>query len=316
MSYFHKPVLLEEVIDRANPKPGENIIDGTVGGSSHAMEFLKRTSPNGKLLGIDLDNEALLESKRKLKEYSERIILEKGNFSNFLEFTKKHNFYPINIFFLDLGISSNQLDNDKMGISFLKNSPLDMRIGSNKDGEDNRTIAEHIINNWNENDIRSILKDYGEEKYANFIAKKIVNERKEKRIIRTWQLVEIISKAVPQKYKKQKIHFATRTFQALRIAVNRELESLENALPQILNSIESGGRICVISFHSLEDRIVKRFFQKESKECICDLKIPVCVCKHKKRLEILTRKPVMASEREITLNPRSRSAKLRIAKKI
>ena len=316
MSYFHVPVLQKEVVEIANPKPGENLIDGTVGGGGHAKAFLQKISLDGKLLGIDMDDEALVESKRKLGEYSDRVILEKGNFVNFLEFAEKHNFYPINIFFLDLGISSQQLNSDIMGISFLKNAPLDMRIGGNKYDEDDRTTAEYIINNWSEGDIRLILKDYGEEKYANFIAKKIISGRKEKRIVSTWQLVEIISKAVPQKYKKQKIHFATRTFQAFRIAVNQELENLEAVLPKILDHIEVGGRICVISFHSLEDRIVKRFFQKESKDCICDPKIPVCVCGHKKRLEILTKKPIVASEQEISANPRSRSAKLRIAKKI
>ena len=314
--YFHMPVLLEEVIEIADPKLGENLIDGTVGGGSHAEAFLKRTSPDGKLLGIDLDDEALIESKRRLEEDSSRVILEKGNFVNFLEFTEKHNFYPINIFFLDLGISSHQLNSDTMGISFLKNSSLDMRIGGNRYNEDDRMTAEYIINNWSEEKIRSILKDYGEERYAGFIAREIVSVRKGKRIVSTWQLVEIISKAVPQKYKKQKIHFATRTFQAFRIAVNQELESLEAVLPKILDHIEVGGRICIISFHSLEDRIVKRFFQKESKGCICGPKVPVCVCGHKKRLEILTKKPVMASEQEISANPRSRSAKLRIAKKI
>jgi 16S rRNA (cytosine1402-N4)-methyltransferase len=312
--YFHVPVLLEEVIEITDPKPGENLIDGTVGG--HAKEFLKRTSPDGKLLGIDLDDEALIESKRKLEGYSDRVILEKGNFVNFLEFAEKHNFYPINIFFLDLGISSQQLNSDTMGISFLKNSSLDMRIGGNRYNEDDRVTAEYIINNWSEEKIKSILKDYGEERHANLIAREIVSARKEKRIISTWQLVEIISKAVPQKYKKQKIHFATRTFQAFRIAVNQELENLEAVLPKILDHIEVGGRICVISFHSLEDRIVKRFFQKESKDCICDSKVPVCVCGHKKRLEILTKKPIMASKQETSSNPRSRSAKLRIAKKI
>ena len=314
--YFHIPVLLEEIIEIADPKPGENLIDGTVGGGGHAEAILEKTSPSGKLLGIDLDNEAIIESKRRLDKYSKRIILAKGNFIDFVELKKEYNFYPINIFFLDLGISSQQLNSDTMGISFLKNTPLDMRIGGDKYNEDDRTTAEYIINNWSEGDIRLILKDYGEEKYANFIAKKIINGRKEKRIVSTWQLVEIISRAVPQKYKKQKIHFATKTFQAFRIAVNQELENLDAVLPKILDHIEVGGRICIISFHSLEDRIVKRFFQKESKDCICDSKIPVCVCGHKKRLEILTKKPVMASEREISVNPRSRSAKLRIAKKI
>lgn len=316
MSYFHIPVLLKEVIKIVDPKPAENLVDGTIGGGSHAKMFLERTSPDGKLLGIDLDSEALAESKRKLEEYSNRIILEKGNFVDFAEFAKKYNFSPINIFFLDLGISSQQLNNDILGISFLKNAPLDMRIGSDKNSEDGRVSAEYIINKWSEEKIKSILKNYGEERYASLIAKEIASARKIKKIINTRQLVNIISKAVPGKYKNQRIHFATKTFQALRIAANNELGNLENVLPQILENMAIGGRIAIISFHSLEDRIVKRFFRKEAKDCICNVKVPVCVCGHKKTLSILTKKPIVPSEREIMNNPRSRSAKLRVARKI
>ncbi len=316
MPYFHIPVLLKEIIETVDPKPGENLVDGTIGGGSHAEAILKKTSPDGKLLGIDLDFEALAESKRKLEEYSSRIILEKGNFVDFAELAKKNNFSPINIFFLDLGISSQQLNDGSRGISFLKNAPLDMRIGSDKNSEDSRVSVEHIVNNWKEENIKSILKDYGEERYAGLIAREIASARKNERIANTQQLVDIISKAVPGKYKNQRIHFATKTFQAFRIAANNELENLENILPRILDNMEAGGRIAVISFHSLEDRIVKRFFQKEAKDCVCDVKVPVCVCGHKKRLSILTKKPIVPSEQEIISNPRSRSAKLRVARKI
>lgn len=315
MSYFHIPVLLKEVIETVDPRPGENLVDGTVGGGGHAEAILKKTSPNGKLLGIDLDSEALAESGRKLEEYSKRVILEKGNFVNFAELAKKNNFSPINIFFLDLGISSQQLDNDMLGISFLKSAPLDMRIGDGENGN-NRVSAEYIINNWSEEKIKLILKDYGEERYAVLIAREIVSSRKTKKIVNTKQLVDIISKAVPGRYKNQRIHFATKTFQALRIAVNNELNNLENVLPRILDNMEAGGRIAIISFHSLEDRIVKRFFQREAKDCVCDVKVPVCVCGHKKRLEIITKKPIVPGEEEIRNNPRSRSAKLRVARKI
>jgi len=314
--YFHIPVLSKEIIEIVNPQPGENLVDGTLGGGGHAELFLEKISPNGKLLGIDLDNEALIENERRLKKYSKRVILEKGNFVDFLEFTEKHNFYPINIFFLDLGFSSQQLNDDDLGISFLKNNPLDMRIGGQGIGKDYRFTAEYIINNWSEEKIRKILKDYGEEKFAYSIAKALVIARKEKSIVSTQELVDIISKSVSTRYKNQRIHFATKTFQAFRIAVNEELENLQNVLPKILENIEVGGRICIISFHSLEDRIVKNFFRKEAKDCICDVKIPLCVCKHKKQLEIITKKPIMATAEEIAINPRSRSAKLRIAKKI
>jgi len=316
MTYFHIPVLLKEIIKIVDPQSGENLVDGTIGGGGHAELFLEKISPNGKLLGIDLDSEALNEDQRRLKKYSKRIILERGNFIDFESITEKYKFYPINIFFLDLGFSSQQLNDDNLGISFLKNSPLDMRIGGQGVENDYRFTAEYIINNWSEEKIRKILKDYGEEKFAYSIAKAIVIARKEKLIINTQELVNIISSAVPTKYKNQRIHFATRTFQAFRIAVNEELENLQNVLPKILKNIEVGGRICIISFHSLEDRIVKNFFRKEAKDCICDVKIPLCVCKHKKQLEIITRKPIMATAEEISMNPRSRSAKVRIAKKV
>lgn len=316
MSYFHIPVLLKEVIEVIDPKPGENLVDGTVGGGGHSETILEKTSPSGKLLGIDLDSEAIIASKRKLEKYSERIILKKGNFVNFSELTKEYNFHPINIFFLDLGISSQQLNNEALGISFLKNTPLDMRMGGYNYKTNNKKTAERIINDFNEERIIAILKNYGEERHAKSIVSEIVRERKIKKIVNTEQLVDIISKAVPKRYKNQRIHFATKTFQALRIAVNDELENLEKVLPRILENMEVGGRIAIISFHSLEDRIVKQFFRKESKDCICDSETPVCVCNHKKRLEIITKKPIIASEEEISKNPRSRSAKLRVAKKV
>ncbi len=316
MTYFHIPVLSKEIIETVNPQPGENVVDGTLGGGGHAELFLEEISPDGKLLGIDLDCEALAENQLRLKKYSDRVIFEKGNFVDFDSIKKKHNFFPINIFFLDLGFSSQQLNDDDLGISFLKNSPLDMRIGGQGVDNDYRFTAEYIINNWSEEKIKKILKDYGEEKYAFSIAKEIVIARKEKLIISTKELVGIISQAVPTRYKNQRIHFATKTFQAFRIAVNEELENLQNVLPKILENIEVGGRICIISFHSLEDRIVKNFFRREAKDCVCDVKIPLCVCGHKKQLEIITKKPVMATKEEIAFNPRSRSAKLRIAKKI
>lgn len=316
MPYFHIPVLLKEVIDNVDPKPGENLIDGTIGGGSHAKAIMEKTSPNGKLLGIDFEEEALNECEEKLKEYAGRIFFDKGNYADFMEPARKFNFGKINIFFLDLGISSHQLDNESLGISFLKISPLDMRLGGYDLKDDDRKTAEEIVNNYSEDEIVSILKNYGEEKNAKKIANAIARERKEHRISNTTQLVEIISKAVPERYKKQRIHFATRAFQALRIAVNRELENLENTLPVVLDNLEQGGRIAIISFHSLEDRIVKNFFKKESKNCICAPEVPVCVCNHKKRLEIITKKPIAAGEEELSKNPRARSAKLRIARKI
>ena len=310
------PVLINELLETVNPKPGENLIDGTIGGGGHAEKILEKTSPSGKLLGMDLDEEAIRASKQRLEKYSNRIFLTKGNFVDFVDFTKECNFHPINIFFLDLGISSEQLDSEMLGISFLKNAPLDMRIGRHNYLGDDRTTAENIINNWSQDKIESILKEYGEERYAKNILENITKARKEKKIVNTTQLVDIISGAVPSGYKNRRIHFATKTFQALRIAVNRELENIEKVLPLALENVAAGGRIAVISFHSLEDRIIKHFFQKEAKDCICEAQVPKCVCGHKKRLEIITKKPIGPSDNEILANIRSRSAKLRVAKKI
>lgn len=314
MAYSHIPVLINEVLEFLDPQPGENLIDGTLGGAGHSKAILERTGPNGKLLGIDMDAEAIRASRMNLEKFSDRVILERGNFLNFARFQDENSFEPLNLFFLDLGISSKQLDDEMLGISFLKNSPLDMRLG----GEEiiGGVSAEKILNTYSEEKIFNIIKNYGEERYARNIAAAIIRERKEKRIGSTKELVDIIASAVPEKYKHGRIHFATRTFQALRIAVNSELVNLEKVLPQVLDRMAVGGRIGVISFHSLEDRIVKRFFATESKDCICAVDVPVCVCAHRRRLDIITRKPVRPTAEEVERNPRARSARLRVAKKI
>lgn len=314
MSYSHIPVLLSEVLASLDPKPGENLIDGTIGGGGHSKAILEKTGPNGKLLGIDLDAEAIETSRMNLQEFGDRVILARGNYVNFAQLQDEYKFEPVNLFFLDLGISSKQLDDEMLGISFLKNSPLDMRLG----GEEltGGTSVEDILNNYSEEKIFNIIKNYGEERYAKNIAAEIVRVRKVKRIESTKELVDIIATAVPEKYKHGRIHFATRTFQALRIAVNNELSNLEKVLPEILDRVAIGGRIGIISFHSLEDRIVKRFFNNESRDCICGPEVPVCVCGHKKRLELIARKPVRPTDEEIEKNPRSRSARLRVVKKI
>lgn len=314
MAYVHVPVLLDEVLKYMDPRPGENLIDGTLGGAGHSKAILQKTGPKGKLLGIDMDAEAIQASRMNLKDYAERVIYERDNYVNFARLTKEHDFEPLDLFFLDLGISSKQLDEEMLGISFLRNAPLDMRLG----GEEvtGSVSAATILNEYSEEKLFDIIKNYGEERYAKLIAAELVRVRREKRIESTKQLVDIIGAAVPGKYKRGRIHFATRTFQALRIAVNGELVSLEKTLPQVLEEMKVGGRIGVISFHSLEDRIVKRFFSREAKDCICPLEVPVCVCGHRKRLELLTKKPVRPSEAEMERNPRARSARLRVARKI
>jgi 16S rRNA (cytosine1402-N4)-methyltransferase len=306
--------MLAEVLELLDPQPHENLIDGTLGGGGHSRAILGRTGPDGRLLGIDMDAEAIQASRMNLEEFADRIILERDNYRNFPQIIERHAFRPVNLFFLDLGISSKQLDDEMLGISFLKNSPLDMRLGGAETG--GGLSAEKILNEYSEEKIFDILKNYGEERYAKNIASEIIKTRRSRRIESTQELVEVIAAAVPGKYKHGRIHFATRTFQALRIAVNGELNNLEKTLPLILDTLEIGGRVGVISFHSLEDRIVKRFLNTEARDCICGPEVPVCVCGHHKRLEVLTKKPARPAPPEVERNPRSRSARLRVAKKI
>jgi len=288
---IHIPVLKKEVLEFLNPKPNENFVDCTVGQAGHTIAIIEAIGPKGKVLGIDWDKENIEDLKATAQELKikNRLILANDNFSNLKEIVKREHFSKVSGILFDLGFSSWHIEKSGKGFSFQKKEPLDMRYNLN-----NSLTAEKILNYWSFYEIKKILQDYGEEKFAENIAKKIIEKRKEKEIKNTFQLVEIIKTAVPQWYIRQKIHFVTRTFQALRIAVNNELENLKKALPQALEILEVGGRLVVISFHSLEDRIVKNFF-KENKE----------------KIKILTKKPILPSLEEIKNNSRSRSAKLR-----
>lgn len=287
---MHIPVLQKEVIKYLNPKPNENFIDCTIGSGGHAFLLLEATEPNGKLLGIDWDEENIqcLKSKRR-----KRLILVNDSFVNLKEIVKREKFRPVAGILFDLGMSSWHLGESGRGFSFLKNEPLDMRYNIK-----NPLTAEKIVNYWSEPEIEKILKEFGEERFAKNIAKEIIKERKLNIIKTTSQLVKIIRRAIPYKYQHQRIHFATRTFQALRIAVNDELRNLEKVLPQALEILKSQGKLVVISFHSLEDRIVKNFLKEKNKENL---------------IEILTKKPIRPDLKEIKINPRSRSSKLRAA---
>lgn len=286
---MHIPVLQKEVIECLDPKTNENFIDCTVGGAGHSLAILERTAPRGKMLGIDMDSESIKNIKKQ-----KRLILVCDNFVNLKEIVKRENFTRIDGILFDLGLCSWQLDKSGRGFSFQKREPLDMRYS-----QDNQLTAEKILNFWSKFEIEKILREYGEEMFAKNIAEKIIESRKTRPIKNTIQLVSIIEKAVPKRYLYQRIHFATRTFQALRIAVNDELNNLEKALPQALDVLRANGRIVAISFHSLEDRIVKNFLRDNSE-----------------KLKILTKKPVMAENKEVRSNPRSRSAKLRAAIKL
>jgi len=285
---MHIPVLQKEVIKYLDPKPNENFIDCTVGEAGHSLAILENNVPKGKVLGIDWDKNQI----SKLKQ-TERLILISDNFSNLKEIVKKEKFNSVSGILLDLGMSSGHLEESGRGFSFLKKEPLDMRYDL-----ENPLTAEKILNYWSESEIERILKEYGEEKFSRQIAREIVEQRKFRPIKNTVQIIEILKKVIPFKYQHQRIHFATRTFQALRIAVNSELNNLKQVLPQAVEILSPGGRLVVISFHSLEDRIVKNFLKERSET---------------EELKILTKKPIGPGQKEIKINPRSRSAKLRAA---
>ncbi len=292
----HTPVLTKEVLEYLDPKPGENFIDGTVGEGGHAILLLEKTSPDGKLLGIDLDSDQINNCSEKIKQFAERAVLVNDSYANIKKIIEREKFSPNGIL-LDLGMSSWQLEGSEKGFSFQKDQKLDMRYDLNT----NELTAGEIVNEWPEPQIEEILREYGEEKFSRQIAKKICEEREAEKIETTFQLLEIVGSAVPERFKRGKIHYATRTFQALRIAVNSELENIKKALPEIISVLSPGGRAVIISFHSLEDRIVKNFFRDKAKEGT---------------VKLLTKKPVTAGTEEIEQNPRSRSAKLRAIEKI
>lgn len=283
---IHKPVLLKEVIEYLNPKSGENFVDCTVGEAGHTLAILEKNGPHGKVLGIDWDANQIENSKALTSDFKDRVILVNDSYINLRKIVDENNFNPVNGILLDLGMSSFQLEGSEKGFSFKKDQLLDMRYDNSK----NDLTAEKIVNEWGREEIEKILENFGEEKFARQIAKNIVEARKTKRIETTFQLVEIIEKSIPRR-RLQNIHCATRTFQALRIAVNGELDNVTKVLPEAFSILSSGGRLVVISFHSLEDRIVKNFFKEAG--------------------QILTKSPVTAQDGEMDENPRSRSAKLR-----
>jgi 16S rRNA (cytosine1402-N4)-methyltransferase len=289
----HIPVLAEEVIKFLNPKSNENFIDCTLGDGGHSALILKATSPNGKVLGFDLDSEAIEVASENLKEFKDRLLAVNESYAKLREVIVREKFGPVHGVLADFGFSSPQLEERNRGLSFLRDEPLDMRYNAGAD-----LTAAEIVNTWPKDDLVKILREYGEERMADRIGSAIFKARREKRIISTLQLVGVVKAAVPKGYEHGRINPATRTFQALRIAVNDELGSIAKLMPQALDAIEAGGRLVFISFHSLEDRLVKNFF-KENKD----------------KLTILTPKPITASEEEAKSNPRARSAKLRAAVK-
>ncbi|MCX6746151.1 MAG: 16S rRNA (cytosine(1402)-N(4))-methyltransferase RsmH [Candidatus Parcubacteria bacterium] len=310
MKFIHEPVLSQEVLEYLAPKPNENFIDCTLGGGGHAQEILKLTAPNGKLLGIDLDPKAIKSVQENLNEFKDRLVLINDNYKNLKQIIYDSGFNQINGILFDLGLSSYELEDRARGFSFKGNDFLDMRFGST-----GKTAAD-VISKYSEKDLLRVFKEYGEERFARQIASEIVRARKQNQILTANQLVLLLEKVYKNRPRPKKINLATKVFQALRIEVNDELNNLKSVLPQAVEILEKNGRLAVISFHSLEDRIVKEFFKREAKECICPPYVPICQCGHQKSLKILTKKPITPSLDEIKRNPRSRSAKLRVALKI
>ena len=312
--YRHVPVMLEEVLAELDPQPGEIVCDCTLGGAGHTVELARRVAPEGLSIGIDQDDMALEAAARRLeREAPEADAIQlKGNFGDLDDLLLRAEVPGVDCFLFDLGVSSPQLDIPERGFSYNEDAPLDMRMNS---GNDTITAAE-VVNTRNEADLTRILRVYGDERYASRIAREIVRRREERPIETTLQLVDAVKAAIPAAARRHGGHPARRTFQALRIEVNQELDVLDRGLRAAIRWANPGGRICVISYHSLEDRIVKHVFTELSRGCTCPPDLPVCVCGNVPIVEVRTSRPLVASDEEVAANPRSRSALMRVAVKL
>jgi 16S rRNA (cytosine1402-N4)-methyltransferase len=309
---IHKSVLLEESIKALKLKAGSIVIDATLGGGGHALKILKLIGKKGKLIVIDADSGAIERFEKKLKKQKiENIILVQDNFRNLESILKKIGIKKVDAILADIGYSSDQLEDPKRGISFQLDAPLDMRFDQTQE-----LTAEKIINEYNQEKLENIIKNYGEEKFYKSIVAGIIKYRKDKKIENTRELVEIIKQHVAVRYRHGKISPATKTFQAIRIEVNQELFSLRKFVSAAIEALNFSGRLAVISFHSLEDRIVKEIFRENARGCICPQTFPVCLCGQLAKIKLITRKPIIPQVKEIADNPRSRSAKLRVCEKL
>ena len=307
MEFRHKSVLLEETIEGLNVKPDGIYVDGTLGGAGHAVEVCSRLSAKGRFIGIDQDQDAIIAASERLAAYEDRVTIIRSNYCYMVNELKNLGIHQVDGILLDLGVSSYQLDNEERGFTYRVDAPLDMRM----DQRQTRTAAD-IINGYEEKELYRIIRDYGEDKFAKNIAKHIVAARQEKPIQTTGELTEIIRRAIPMKIQAAGGHPAKRTFQAVRIELNRELDVLRESLDGMIEMLGDGGRICIITFHSLEDRIVKTIFRKNENPCTCPPDFPVCVCGRKSMGKVITRKPILPGAAELEDNSRSKSAKLRI----
>lgn len=306
MDFKHVSVMLEETIDGLNVKEGGIYADCTLGGGGHSLEILRRLNNTGRLIGIDQDEDALKAAGERLKDY-ENVSYVHSNFENIGQIAKEYAPEGLDGIIADLGVSSYQFDNPERGFSYRFDARLDMRMDQN-----NPLTAYEIVNDYSEAELFRIIRDYGEDKFAKNIAKHIVQRRSEKPVETTFELNEIIKAAIPAKMREKGGHPSKRTYQALRIECNRELEVLTQTLDEMINVLKPGGRLCIITFHSLEDRVVKTGFKTNENPCTCPPNFPVCVCNKKPKGRIITRKPIVASEEELQMNSRSQSAKLRI----
>ena len=310
MEFNHISVLLNECLEGLNIKENGIYVDGTLGGAGHSSEILKRLSNEGRLIGIDQDTDALKAAKERLKNYS-NVTFVHSNFSSIENVLNNLNIDGVDGILMDLGVSSYQLDEGERGFSYMKDAPLDMRMN-----RDNDFSAYNVINEYSEEDLYRIIRDYGEEKFARRVASFIVENRQEKNIETTLELVEIIKSAIPAKARREGPHPAKRTFQAIRIEVNSELSILNKTIEDGVGKLNKGGRMAIITFHSLEDRIVKNKFRDLAVPCRCPKEFPVCVCGEKAKVKVISRKAIEPTKEEVDINPRSRSAKLRVIEKL
>ena len=312
MIFEHKSVLLMETVDSLNVKPDGIYVDGTLGGGGHAYEVSRRLGEKGRLIGIDQDADAIAAAGERLKEFGDKITIIRSNYANMKEELHRIGVEKVDGIVLDLGVSSFQLDTPERGFTYRdENAPLDMRM------DDRQSLtAKDIVNGYSEMELYRIIRDYGEDKFAKNIAKHIVQERAKKPIETTGELTEIIRASIPMKVQVTGGHPAKRTFQAIRIELNKELEVLQNNLDDMIDLLNPGGRICIITFHSLEDRIVKTNFKRNENPCTCPSDFPVCVCGKKSKGKVVTRKPILPSEEELEVNSRSKSAKLRVFERV
>jgi 16S rRNA (cytosine1402-N4)-methyltransferase len=311
MEFAHKSVLLKETVDSLNIKEDGIYVDGTLGGGGHSEEILKRLGPAGRLIGIDRDEEALNAASERLKKYGNKFQAVHSNYGDMPEVLKTLGLRKVDGIVLDLGVSSYQLDNAERGFSYMADAPLDMRMDQTQS-----MTAYDIVNDYSEYDLTRIIREYGEDKCARSIASHIVEARNVKPVSTTGELVEIIRHSIPMKLQKSGGHPAKRTFQAIRIELNQELTVLRDCIDSLIDSLEENGRLSIITFHSLEDRIVKEAFRRNEKPCTCPPSFPVCVCGKKSKGHVVTRKPVLPGEEEMQENSRSKSAKLRVFERV